>query len=157
MPELTKYQPEPEYQEKIKKVQKEYKMYKGLDALSTEFFDLKRQKLAAESVLATINLKIAAVEGLLLNQMENEDIRKFELGGGGTIFKKSTAYPVIKDKIKLFAWIKANKLVALLSVHHQTLKAVVNERLSNGEGLPAGVEAFLKDSIGHRGGVNGEL
>jgi len=151
--ELSKFVENPDYAQKIKIEQKKFKRAQGLDALATELFEAKRQKLAAEAVLAKINLKIAAVEGLLLDQMESEDIRKFELVGGGTIFKKSTAYPIVKDKSKLFQWIKKMKLVSLLSVHHQTLKAVVNERLSNGEGLPDGVEAFLKDSIGHRNGM----
>lgn len=148
---LPKYQPEPEYQEKIKATQKKFSKLRGLDALSTEFFELKHQKKAAEEVLAEINLKSAAVEGLLLSQMENEDIRKFELIAGGTIFKKSTAYPIVKDKASLFAWIKLHKATHLLSVHHQSLKAVCNELLANGESLPNGVDAFLKDSVGFRG------
>jgi len=155
---LAKYKPEPEYAAKLEKAKKEFSKQakSGISALSAEFFELKRRKAEVEKRLSEFNLKIAAVELLMLKSLEDEDLTKVSLEGGGTIFKKSTAYPVVKDKKALFDWIKKNKLVALLSVNHQTLKSVVNDRLREGEDLPGGVDAFLKDSIGHRGGMGEE-
>lgn len=155
---LPKFEVEPEYAAKIKAQQKKYVKFKDEPAkLGSEFFHVKKLKKNAEAHLAEINLRIAALEGLLLANFEDQEITSIKNEDGATIFKKSTAYPVIKDKKKLFAWIKANKAAHLIGVVHQSLKSFVNERLQDGQSLPPGVEAFLKDSIGHRGGVGGDI
>ena len=151
---LPQFQNEPDYASKIKEAQLKYNEFKDdHGTLATKFFHWKKLKKVKEAQLAFINLHIAALEGLLLANFENQEITSIKNEDGTTIFKKSTAYPVVKDKKKLFAWIKAHKAVHLLGVAHQSLKAFVNERLQNGEAPPPGVECFLKDSIGHRGGV----
>jgi len=146
--------PEQKIEEAAKKFSKAAKS--GVAALSAEFFELKRRKKSQEARLAESNLYLTAVESLILKALDDADLTKVTLEGGGTIYKKSTAYPIVKDRTKLFAWIKKHKLGSLLSVNHQTLKSQVNERLRQGEDLPDGVEAFLKDSIGHRGGMEEE-
>jgi len=155
---LPKFEMEPEYAAKIKEEQKQYRKIKDEPAkLGTEFFHWKKLKKEKEATLAQINLKLAALEGLLLANFEDQEITSIKNEDGATIYKKSTAYPIVKDKKKLFAWIKAHKAAHLIGVVHQSLKAFVNERLQDGQDLPPGVEAFLKDSIGHRGGVGGDV
>jgi len=155
---LAKFEEDPEYAARIKAEAKKFGKIKDEPAkLAAEFFEAKKLKKVHEKKLSDTNLKIAAIESLLLANFEDQEITSIKDEAGATIFKKSTAYPVVKDKKALFAWIKAHKAAHLIGIVHQSLKAFVNERLQDGESLPPGVEAFLKDSIGHRGGVGGDV
>lgn len=144
--ELDKFEVEPAYREKLDKVKKDY-LQQGLPDLVVRMIQWKAMKIAAEKELETANLHLEAFSELIQARMEEQQLHSFKTAHGDTIYISSTAYPSVKDREKLFAWIKKKKMVTLLSIHHQTLKGICNDLLREGEDVPPGVKCFIKSSI----------
>lgn len=115
--------------------------------LARQFAQTKRAKKKLEDKITALNVDLEALSQLLVDRLETEETQKVELRGGIVISLKDDPYPQVVDRRKIFAWIKQRRMVDLLSVHHQTLKGLINDALAAGRkpDVP-GVEIFMKTS-----------
>lgn len=115
-------------------------------ALAARYERVKGEKDGIESALYETNIELEALSQLLVAAMEADGVEKFTLSSGATVYQNYAPYPVVEDREKLFAWIKAQRMQKLLSVQYQTLRGIVNEMLAAGKPLMPGVSCYLKTS-----------
>jgi len=126
----------------------------NVSRLAALFAQRKAQKDAHEEQIAELNVELEALSQLLVEALEDQQIQKVELASGATCYLQDTPYPVVKDREALLAWIKKQKMASLLTIHYQTLKGIVNERLVGGKTVPPGVEVYLKTQARLRNGTS---
>jgi hypothetical protein len=124
--------------------------------LAALFAQCRKVKDNLEEEISECNVKLEALSQLLVNALEDQSMEKITLSSGATGFIQDTPYPIVRDKEKVMAWIKKNKMTSLLGVNYQTLKGVTNERLVAGQPPPDGVEVFLKTQFRLRNGSSSE-
>lgn len=114
-------------------------------ALST----MRDQKTALERELTTLNARLEAANAQLVETMETLALDSFRVAGLGLFYLAEAAYPQVTDAAALAAWLRAESLGDLVkeTVHWQTLRALVAERLQGGLTAPAGVKVFHKTDV----------
>ena len=149
LPSLKKFEVEPLYQEKLNALKPQFQNL-SLVKLAKEYMAAKNHKDEIEDVLSVINQNLEAINQILVDKMEDENMHSFKAEDGTTIFQKTAVYPKVVDKEVAFAWIKKNKQEHLLSIQHMSLKSFCTELLEQGNDLPEGVECYLKTAVGYR-------
>jgi hypothetical protein len=142
---LVKFVEEPKYQQRIDAMKPLYQP-KGREGMFKELAALKVKKEKVEEQLKDINLRVAAIDQLLVTDLEgaNEAAVKTKLG---TFSLKDSPYPKVVDQRKLLEWVHDNKLDEILTVSYQTMAAMCKDRLQKGEDVMDGVEVYMKTSI----------
>lgn len=110
--------------------------------------EAKEDKDRLEEQVSLTNLEIAAIEALILERMEAMGLDNFRSDGYTyTDYVEPTAKAV--DKRALVAWVKKNDMEEMLSLHSQTLNALVKEQLGPGGGnkIPDGVELGMRRQL----------
>ena len=123
--------------------------------LAAAFAAANGERKRLEALVSVLNIELEALSQLLVEALESEQQQKVELSSGALVYLQDSPYPQVTDKEALFAWIKKQKMVNLLTAHHQMLKGLCSERLINGEPPPPGVSIFLKTQARVRG-ANGK-
>lgn len=118
-------------------------------ALARRLRQVKAEKDELESQIKAINVVEEALSQLLLDWMEQNGTDKISLADG-TLYVRDEPYVRIADREALIQWLKKNKHEDLLSVHWQTLNALVKERMIAGQVNPAGCEVFMKTTVSLR-------
>ena len=155
------FQEESPYQEKINAAKQaligtESGEGANVNKLAAIFSGIKQLKDSLEDKISEFNVQLEALSQLLCEALEDQQIEKITLASGATGFIQDTPYPVVKDKDAVLAWIKKEKMQALLGVNYQTLKGLTNERLVAGKPCIPGTEVFLKTQFRLRNGNNAE-
>lgn len=120
------------------------------------FAATRKAKNELERSLSTLNVELAGLSQIIVDHLETESVQKIELSTGELIYLQDTPYPSVVDKETLFAWIKKEKLVNLLTAHHQMLKGMCGELLVKGKRLPPGITVFMKTEARVRAGKEDE-
>jgi len=120
------------------------------------FAATRKVKSDLEGKLSAINVEMSGLSQIIVDHLETESVQKIELSTGELIYLQDTPYPSVVDKEALFAWIKKEKLVNLLTAHHQMLKGMCGELLIKGKRLPPGVAVFMKTEARVRAGKEDE-
>lgn len=150
---LPAFEPEPGWQEQVDAAKK--KLMSGArnpEAASTArlgrvFATTKRRKQTLEHKIKRLNVELEALSQVLVEALEDQELTKVELRGGVTLYISDEPYVTVENKQKMFRWIKANRAIYLLSIHHGALNAFVKDRLAAGMGAPAGAKVYMKTSI----------
>jgi len=110
---------------------------------------LKQQKDELESQLKTTQKQLQEIELKLLELMELQNMKNFELKNVGKFFLYSSSYPRVIDNDALFADLRQKGDDALIkeTIHPGTLRAYVKEQLENQNTIPKGVEVFIKNTV----------
>jgi hypothetical protein len=142
---LPAFTEEANYQEKIENVKAEYVGLETAD-LAREFKVAKLKKKELEEQVNDLNVGLAALSQLLVENLQGQELQKVSLDAGGTVYLQAEVYPSTKDRAALQNWVIAEEMMEVLTVNYRTLQGIVKERLMAGEALPPGVEVFLKTS-----------
>lgn len=156
--QLTHFSAEPEYQSRVNMKKQEIKTYlqsKDYPLSATSFgrilVSARLEKARLEDLVKEQNLIIEAMNQELVDQMESNEMINIKLADGVSLGIKDDVYCSVDDKEQFHAWIKANGLEDLFSVHYQTMSAMVKARLVEGEDIPPGIKPYFKQSIIVRG------
>lgn len=155
---LVRYQPDnTPFQQKVDEAKLDFRSHnreggplENKVTMAKELRKIIRSKEELETQISELNVKIEALNQMLVDELEDEGITKFTLPEGLTTYQEQRVYVAIQDKEKFYEWIDANGLDDLYTVHSSTASALVKERLENGQELPPGAAAFLKASIRFR-------
>ncbi len=154
---LKKFQPEKKWQEKVDEAKvailgvADNPRDANVAFLARQFATRRKKRAALEDKVHALNTELEALSQLLVDRLEDEEQQAVELRGGITVSLKDDIYPMMVDRQKLFAWIKATRQVELLTIHPSTFKAVVKATLEGGRPLPPGAEVFFKTTATCRG------
>lgn len=110
--------------------------------------ELREEKDRLEEATSAVNLKIAALERVVLEGMEAAGVESFK-GGGFTYTDYWEPTCKVVDKIALLRWIDKKKMREMLTLPYPTLLAFVKEQIIRGpDGLmPDGVEVQARRSL----------
>ena len=147
--ELARFQQPEEYQQRVDKAKLPY-LNLGMIKLAEKFSDWKDRKDEINDRLKEANLELEALIQVLVAKMEDDNVTKFQTGEGLSIFIKDEPYCSTQNREELHEWVRKEGLHDLFVVNHQTLTAMVKEKLERGEELPPGVAIYMKTSIQRR-------
>ena len=99
---------------------------------------LRDEKADLELKLKICNKKLAEINVRVVAGMELANVTKLTVEGIGTVYGANSLYPQVKDAEAMMQWLKDNHFEALVreTVHPQTLKAWVKDRMEGGEDMP---------------------
>lgn len=143
---LVRFAEEPSYQSKIDAIKPLF----PADRLGRceELVNLKKAKEIHEEEIKDINLKLASLDQLLVEDLETMGETKVA-NGLGTFSIKDVPYAKVVDQPAFLAWIRQEGLEEILTVNYNTMAAMAKDRLEKNEPLPAGVGVFMKATIGY--------
>jgi len=158
---LEVFQNEPEWQQKVDAFKLQFL---GTDntrdaspaMLGKEYALRKRKKDELEDKIKALNVELEGLSQIIVEVLEDEEIQKIELASGQTIGISDEPYPWVADRQKFFAFIKRTGQASLLTVHFQTMKALVKGYLEQGKPAPPGIKVYLKTSATLRNARNGD-
>jgi hypothetical protein len=109
---------------------------------------IKDKKKKIEEATSEINAQIAAIQQVLLESLEGEELESFR-SEEGLFSIKDEPYPFIeKEKqAEFYQWIKDQKLESLFTVNYNTMAAMVREMLLTGKPLPPGIGVYMKAAV----------
>lgn len=120
----------------------------SIDDLTADYNTLHEEKAALTQQLSDVNLRLAAHERVLDETLEQEHLESVK-ANGHTWTRSPEPYPKVEDAAALRAWAQRTMPDAL-ALHSGTLKSVVKAALENGDVLPDGVTAYMKNGISRR-------
>ena len=108
-----------------------------------------------EVLLKRKNLAIIALEQLLVDAYQAENLQSLKLDDGDSVSTQVEPYVVVVDKVALREWLKVNghaELLETLVPAWQTINSMLKDRLLEGMEPPPGTEAYLRNKIVFRNG-----
>jgi hypothetical protein len=143
-----------------------------MDELAAEWDALEEEEEFEELARKERNIKYAALEIIILRQLEKvKEVAGTDMwrGDGQTFSPKFTPRPIVSDPAALMAWIKAKSLESLLTLSTGRLASLVKEALDMDAAAvltpaeraalqpgdpasgapPPGVTTFLQTSVHH--------
>jgi hypothetical protein len=135
------------YQDRIDEEKIRFSNHATPSALTAEYASLRADRAAIEESLSKTNLSIAACEQLMEKAFEDEGISSMKTSLG-SIRSQSEPYPVISNREEFRDWCNSDPdLRQQMTLNHMTAKALVKERLLQGQDTPPGVSAFVKTTF----------
>lgn len=139
----------PTYKEALEDLKRMY-----VNAEQNELMEMlsqvKEEKKRLEKELKEVNQRITAIEEVLIELMESQDITQIKNSSLGTFSIKTQVFVSPRDKEAMYRWLRANGHGSIIkeSVHNKALNSLFSEILQE-ESIPeeAGVNVFLKSSI----------
>jgi hypothetical protein len=148
---LPAFQQEPSFQQKVDEAKSEYLALEPSD-LARTFSSVKQRKKSFEDLISIANIELEALSQMLVENFEVTGLSKFQLSTGETCYQQTEPYSSVMDQEALLAWVKKEKMQALLSLAWATMNALNKERLVAGKAPLPGTAVFLKTSVRLRGG-----
>jgi hypothetical protein len=142
---------EPAYQDKVTVVklamiaEPEYKP--GASAMAKAYAAVRAEKARIEEQLSECNLRLTAIEQLLVDQYELEDTASVRLDTGESISVQVEPYAQVQDREAFRQWCVAEGLEKLMSIPWTTANSLTKQRLVDGLPEPPGVTVFAKNKI----------
>lgn len=157
LPVEIKYEDGAKYQEKVDAVKAEL-VGKGLQELAEAYNALCDQEEEIKAALAEINVQFAAIEELLVTQMEDQGLSNFKLASGGQFILKDEPHTSVKDKAACREWFEKQGLKEILAPPWSTLNAMVKGILEDPidpatgqpRPMPEGIDIFMKTTVQRR-------
>ena len=134
---------EPTYQDKIDLVKAELMKEPALDssnALAREYAGLRDEKDRVQAQLSETELRLKAVEQLLVDKFEADSITSLRTLEGFAISTHLEPRAQVVDKEAFRLWCIANGLERSLQLWPSTMNSLAKERLLAGEPEPDGVQ-----------------
>lgn len=124
-----------------------------LGELMAEFEELNHKKDEHADAIKEINVKLEALQQLLIGQFDDLGVSSLKTQSGRTLYQQVEPEPSVVDQQRLEQYIAENPdLDYLYRVNHQSLKSLVKGLLEEGRDaeVPPGVSVFLREKIGSR-------
>lgn len=126
----------------------------SLADLMVEFEQLNAEKDEHEDVVKGINVKLEALQQLMISRFDELGVTSMRTVSGRTLYQQIEPEPSVAEPQKLEKYIEDNPdLEYLYKVNHQSLKSLVKGMLEEGKDTEVetmGVSVFLREKIGSR-------
>ncbi len=96
---------------------------------------------------SSIQLLVDAYEGMMIDQMEAEDVASLRLASGGSVGTSKEPYGKVVDKEAFRLWCIKNGYESQLQLWPGTMNAIAKERTLAGVPPPDGVEVSVKTVV----------
>ena len=109
-----------------------------------DFAKHRKLKETYETLIAAEKECLQAMQPKLVLLFENEKLQSMAIKNVGMFYLDARTFPRVENEKQLFAWLRQHKMQSLIksTIHHQTLRGLVNERMSENKSLPKGVTTY---------------
>lgn len=159
--QLTKFTNELDYQDRVndeKNKIREFLSSRGRSCSAANFGEVliesRREKDRLEELEKEQNLRIEALNQILVELLEGEDYTSLKMTNGVSLTIKDDVYANVENKEIFYNWIEEQGLDDLFSVNYQTMASMVKTKLIDGLPIPPGIKTYFKQSITVRGAKN---
>ena len=115
--------------------------------LAELYTDIRFEKDAAKQILSEIQLRLDAVEQMLVDQYEVEGTTSVHLVTGESVSVQYEPYAQVTDREAFRLWCLANGLERSMVLHPSTTQSLIKERLLEGEPEPAGINVVAQAKL----------
>lgn len=137
---------DPTYDEVLQHVRDRYRA-SSLTELADALEGLEDEREPHDEALAGIDAVYLAIEQVTTEKLVELDLESVKTSTGGKFSIDKQIDAVKVDNLALVKWIKQHEMDEVLSVHGQTLSAMVRRRVENGEEVPDGVQVKNRDKL----------
>ena len=144
---------EPRHQEKIDAVKKSMREepdfipgHLSASGLTKEYTLLRREKDDIEATLSDCQVRLDAVFQMMCEQFEVEGTKAITLENGDNVRIQPKIYASVVDAEAFRLWCLEQGLERQMTLHPQTAKSLINQRLLEGDPEPPGTKASVVDS-----------
>lgn len=110
--------------------------------LAERYTAARLEKDSLDQDLYDLNVEIAAVSQMLVDQYEIDGISSLKLNTGERVAIQYEPYAVIEDREAFWNWCRANGYEREMQLHWKTMNGITKERLLQGLSEPEGVRAY---------------
>lgn len=142
---------EPSYQEKVNAIRSEivsepdFQLHAS--TLAKRYVDIRLEKNELEEAMYEVNLRLTAVEQLLVDQYEAEGTTSLKLDSGDNVSVQMEPYAQVVDKEAFRLWCLEEGLANLMTIPWASTNSMTKTRLLEGEPEPPGVKAYARSKI----------
>jgi len=115
--------------------------------MASVYADIRLEKAAVEAVLKEVQVRLDAIEELMVDQYEAEGLTFLRLDDGMSVGINIEPVAVVEDPEAFRLWCLANGYEKRMVLHSSTTQSVVKERLMEGEPEPDGVTSYARPKI----------
>lgn len=146
LPSLTRSTPR---SERVQELMNEFhEKYPEIPDLAYEFAMERATKSELDKQLSAVKEKIEALTVLLVSQFETDQITMVKLETTGqTVSVQTKPHAIVKDKETFRLWCIKEGMENEMHLHPSTTSALVKEKLLQGEPEPAGIEAYMAETL----------
>jgi hypothetical protein len=141
---------EPKHQEKIDAVKKAMREEPSFElhasSLAAEYTNVRREKDGIEKTLSDCQVRLDAVFQMMCEQFEVEGTKAITLENGDNVRIQPKIYASVVDAEVFRLWCLEQGLERQMTLHPQTAKSLINQRLFEGDPEPPGTKASVVDS-----------
>ena len=138
------------YQEKVDRAKDQIEATTQIE-LVRQLLIVRKEKVEAKETLSEIQIRLKAIEQMLINGFESVGITNLKLESGESISTQMKPWSKVDDKRLFRSWCVANGYEDLLELPWQTMNGLVCHRLEEGMPEPDGVSAFIETRVVVRG------
>jgi hypothetical protein len=142
---------EPKYQEKVDALKTKMRDDLGADLnatyLANMYLEARNEKDDVKEQLSEVDLKITALEQLITERFEVEDVSNIRLASGALVNVQNEPYASVEDRDLNRQWAIDSGLERSLQLPWATLNSHVKELLPMGEPIPPGVKLWVRTTV----------
>lgn len=120
--------------------------------LGSKLEELSDEKKILEEKIKDLNIDIEAMQQILAERFEANEMQSMTLKSGTTFFMNEEPYSKVVDAKALNDWLVENGMDEMRSIQWNKLNALVKDYLIAGQPVPPGVDLFMKSGIRMRRG-----
>lgn len=136
---------DPSFQEKVDRVKGDLgAVYTTPAQLAAAYKTTRLQKEEVEQKSAELHLTLTAIEQLLWDRFEAEDIQSLKLEDGSSVSVQVEPVGKVTNADVFREWAIANGYERSMSLPYQTMNALTKARLLDGDAPPDGVEVNVR-------------
>ena len=139
--------PEPEaFQERVDQAKRKLQVTTQVE-LANALIAIRAEKDAAKDALSEINVRLVAVEQILIDAFETVGVTSIRLESGESISTQIKPWARIDNKQAFRDWCLKNGYRDSLTLPWQTTNALVADRLSEGLPEPDGISTYKQTAV----------
>ena len=133
------------------KVTEAKRLWTGSDlrasSLAKLYVTIREEKEQKQRELSEVQVRLDAVEQLLVSTMDTEEISSIKLDSGRSISTWMEPYPQVTDAEAFRLWCIENGLERSLRLWPSTTASLVKQRLMDGKPEPPGITIYAKSVV----------
>lgn len=121
--------------------------------LSREFNERTQHKKQLEEEISLLNIELGGLSQMIVEALESNELQKINLSTGGYVTIEDKPRTKVVDRLKIFQWIKKNKMQDILTFNSKTIEGMNNtslleeeneKLLRSGKGAIPGTEVWMQ-------------
>ena len=115
--------------------------------LANRLIAIREEKQDAKEILSEVNVRLSAVEQMLIDAFEEGGVTSLKLESGASVSTQIRPWVRVEDRRAFHLWCLDNGFADALALPWQTTNSLVSERLIDGLPEPEGITTYKQTSV----------